>query len=185
MRHALGSGAERLRFVAEDVLGAETRIDWVCVGPEGETLLVLLAERGHDLELVARSLAQRAWVEARLPDWVQLAPALGLRPEAGVGALLLCPAFGAEARAAAASVPAARIRLATCHFEHQGAELRAWIAPVEPAPPRAAAPERTSPESLPEFRTGLSDADLGVTDEEKSAFEPLAPRDSSDRFRSE
>jgi hypothetical protein len=185
LRHALGSGAERLRFVAEDVLGAETRIDWVCVGLEGETLLVLQAEPGHDLELVARGLAQRAWVEARLADWVQLAPALGLRPETGVGALLLCPAFGAEARAAAASVPGSRIRLATCHFEHQGAELRAWIAPIEPAAPRALVPERASPEPLPEFRTGLSEADLGITDEEKSAFEPLAPREPSARFRSD
>lgn len=184
MRRALASGAERLRVVAEDLLGAETRIDWVCVGPEGETLLVLQAEQGRDLELVARGLAQRVWVEARLADWLQLAPALGLRPEAGVGVLLLCPAFGTESRAAAASAGPGRIRLATCHFEHEAAELRAWIAPVEPAAPRVV-PVRSSPEPLPEFRTGLSDADLGVTAEEKSAFEPVAPRELPPPFRSD
>jgi hypothetical protein len=183
LRRALASGAERLRFVAEDVLGAETRIDWVCIGPEGETLLVLQAEPGRDLELVARGLAQRAWVEARLADWLQLAPELGLRPGAGVGALLLCPAFGAEARAAAAS-GGGRIRLANCHFEHEGSELRAWIAPVERAAPREILVP-PGPEPVAEFRTGLSDADLGVTAEEKSAFEPMAPRESSSPVRSD
>jgi hypothetical protein len=175
LRRALASGAERLRVVAADVLGAETRIDEVCVAPDGETLLVLHAEAGRDLELVARGLAQRAWVEARLADWLQLAPDLGIRPEAGVGVLLVCPAFGVEARAAAASA-GGRMRLATCHFEHEGSELRAWIAPVEPETPR---PQLSPPSPGPvaEFRTGLSDADLGVTDEEKSALESAAPRD--------
>ena len=175
LRRALASGAERLRVVAEEVLGADTRIDQVCVGPAGETLLVLYAEPGRDLELVARGLAQRAWVEARLADWLQLAPDLGLRPEAGVGVLLVCPAFGAEARAAAASA-GGRMRLALCHFEHEGSELRAWIAPVEPEAPRAT-PSARSAEPVAEFRTGLSDADLGLTDEEKSALESAAPRE--------
>jgi hypothetical protein len=68
------------------------------------------------------------------------------------------------------------MRLATCHFEHEGSELRAWIAPVEPETPR---PQLSPPSPGPvaEFRTGLSDADLGVTDEEKSALESAAPRD--------
>lgn len=175
LRRALASGAERLRVVAEDVLGAETRIDQVCVGPGGEALLVLHAEAGRDLELVARGLAQRAWVEARLADWLQLAPDLGLRPEAGVGVLLLCPVFSVEARAAAASA-GGRMRLATCHFEHEGSELRAWIAPVENDAPRPL-PASRSAEPVAAFRTGLSDADLGVTDEEKSALESAAPRE--------
>jgi hypothetical protein len=187
LRRALASGAERLRVVAEDVLGAETRIDWVCAGPDGETVVVLHADPGLDLELVARGLAQRAWVEARLPDWLKLAPELGLRPPAGVRALLLCPAFGAEARAAAHAVPPGTIRLATCHFEHEGSELRAWIAPVEGSPTRSApaTPAAPGPAPAAEFRTGLSDLDLGVTEEEMSALEQLTPRELAPPFRSD
>jgi hypothetical protein len=190
LRRALAAGPEHLRVVAEDLLGAETRIDWVCAGPDGETWVVLQAEAGRDLELVARGLAQRAWVEARLADWLQLAPELGLRPEAGVHALLLCPAFGSEARAAAAAVAApGPIRLATCHFEREGAELRAWIAPVEhPAARPAQVPSGPAPQA--EFRTGLSDADLGVSAEEKSALEHVdpevpTPREVRTSFRSD
>ena len=187
LRRALAAGPERLRIVAEDVLGAETRIDWVCVGPEGGILLVLQAEAGRDLELVARGLAQRAWVEARLPDWAKLAPDLGLRPEAGAAVLLLCPDFGVEARAAAASADSRRMRLATCHFEHEGAEVRAWIAPVAraaPHPVAAPGPAIVGPEPLPEFRTGLSDADLGVSADERSAFESATPRETIPTIRS-
>jgi hypothetical protein len=174
LRRALEARAEKLRVVAENLLGAETRIDLLCVGAEGETLLVLLGEPGCDLELVARGLAQRAWVEARLPDWLQLAPQLGARPAAGVAALLLCPSFGPEAQAAARCVAADQLDLATCHFASEGAELRAFITPLAGKATRPGAALRGEPVSP--FRTGLSDADLGVSPEERSALEH-PPRD--------
>lgn len=170
LRQALEAGPQKLRVVAEDLLGAETRIDWVALAPGGETVVVLWAEGGRDLELVARGLAQRAWVEARLPDWIQLAPGLGARREAGVAALLVCPAFGAEARAAAAAVAGSRLDLASCHFASDGAELRAWITPLEPA--SAARPSAPGAEPTAEFRTGLSDDDLGLSREEQAALAP-------------
>jgi hypothetical protein len=173
LRRALASHWPELRVVAEDVLGAESRIDLVAVGPAGEVLLLLAGEPEHDLELVARGLAQRAWVEAHLPDWLKLAPDLGARPEAGVAVLLLCDHFGAEALAAARALGPGRIAIAACHWVADGSELRAWLAPIEleatGAPAAPAAP--VAPPAPPVFRTGLRDEDLGLSDEEQSAFD--------------
>jgi hypothetical protein len=163
--------------VAEDVLGAESRIDLVAVGAAGEVLLVLAGEAGRDLELVARGLAQRVWVEARLPDWLKLAPDLGARPEAGVAVVLLCPSFGSEAVAAARATGSGLLTLATCRFGAdpgaEGAELRAWIDPIELEPARS--PTEVGRPALPRFRTGLTDADLGLTPDEAAALDPDGP----------
>ena len=188
LRRALGAEWQKLRVVAEDVLGAESRIDLVAVGTEGELLLVLVGEAGRDLELVARGLAQRVWVEAHLPDWLKLAPDLGVRPEVGVAVVLLCPSFGAEALAAARAVGSDRLTLATCRFSADrsanGGELHAWIDPIELVPVRARADGAGS--APPRFRTGLTDADLGLASDETAALNgPPAPREHSiDEFRS-
>ena len=183
LRRALGAGRTPLRIVAERVLGAETRIDLVGIGPDGETRPVVIAEPGRELEAVARGLAHRAFVEARLPDWLQLAPDLGARPEAGVRALVLATAFGSEALAAAAAIPTGRIELAVCRFERTGPDLHASIQPIgnadrEPAPPMPTGP---SEPTVARFRTGLSDADLGVSVEEQSALEAPLPRETPRR----
>jgi len=182
LRHALGSEWQRVRVIAEDVLGAESRIDWVAVGPDGETLLALLGEPRRDLELVARGLAQRAWVEAHLPDWLKLAPELGVRPELGVALLLLCPAFGPEALAAARALGPGRVALATCHFAADDAGLRAFLSPIEIGAPSA--PEPAIAPAQAEFRTGLTDEDLGLSADEHTSFETAPPRESALEFRS-
>ncbi len=64
------------RLLAERVLGADSRIDFIVAEPSGRVILVLVGEEGQDLELIGRGLAQRAWVEARLRDCLQLAPNL-------------------------------------------------------------------------------------------------------------
>ncbi|HXK21040.1 MAG TPA: hypothetical protein VMS55_00035 [Myxococcota bacterium] len=178
LRRTLGAGRTPLRIVAERVLGAETRIDLVGIGPDGETRLVLIAEPGRELEAVARGLAHCAFVEVRLPDWLQLAPDLGARPEAGVRALVLAAGFGAEAFAAAAAIPAGRIELAVCHFERTGPELRASVHPVAAVAPAPASPVGPPEPPAARFRTGLSDADLGVSVEEQSALEAPFPREN-------
>jgi hypothetical protein len=186
LRRALGAHWPSLRVVAENLLGAETRIDLVGVGADGETLLVLQGEPGRDLELVARGLAQRAWVEARLGDWLQLAPELRARPESGVAALLLCSSFGPEALAAAGAAGPGQIRLAVCHFAPEGPELRAFIAPIERVAGRPAAVGVGPDQPRAEFRTGLCDADLGLSAEERSALEPAAasaPREPASTFQ--
>ena len=181
LRRALGAGRTPLRIVAERVLGAESRIDFLGIGPDGETRPVVIAKAGRELEAIARALAHRAFVEARLPDWLQLAPDLGARPDAGVRALVLAPGFGVEALAAAAAIPAGRIELAVCRFE-PGAEVRASIQPIGRADPEPTAPPSAAPVEPPaRFRTGLSDADLGVSVEEQSALEAPLPRETPRR----
>jgi hypothetical protein len=157
-----------LRIVAEDVLGAEARIDFVGVEASGRTLLVIVGTADDDLALVARALAQRAWIEARLRDWLQLAPGLGLRPEAGVRVWLLAPRFDPESHAAARA--AGGIGLGVYRCVRNGAGGDVLIEAVSEAEERPL--PRTAARSAPaRFRTGLDDAELGLTAEERREFE--------------
>jgi hypothetical protein len=82
LRPRIDELAPGLRVVAEGLLGSETRIDFVGVEASGRVVLVIVGTAEDDLALVARALAQKAWVEARLRDWRQLAcwrPASGPR----------------------------------------------------------------------------------------------------------
>ena len=175
LRARIGHAVPGARLLAEGILGEGGRIDLVAVDPAGGVVLVLVGEPGQDLELVARALAQRAWVEARLGDWAQLAPDLGLRSDTRARVCLLCPSFGAEATAAARALGPQVVRLVRTRcvrgesgevqvlLEHEGFD-DIPDAPPEPTPP-----------SGPAFRTGLTDADLGLDDEEHAAFEGTTP----------
>ena len=122
---------------------------------------------------MTRGLAQRAWLEPRIRDWLQLAPRIGLRPEAGVRALLICPAFRAEALAAARSLGSEVLSLASYRCVRDGSGVTVLLEPVEVAAVSVEAPG--PPLAAPEpFRTGLSDLDLGLTPEERGDFERLA-----------
>jgi len=165
-----------LRVVAEDVLGADASIDWVALEPGGRAVVALVGEAGQDLELVARALAQRAWLEPRLRDWLQLAPRIGIRPEAGVRALLICPSFRGEALAAARSLGADVLSLAIYRCVRDGAGVSVLLEPVAVAPGTPESAEAPPPAPEP-FRTGLTDLDLGLTADERQEFEQLvAPR---------
>jgi hypothetical protein len=168
------------RPIAEDILGEEARIDFAGLEPTGRIVLVFVGE--DDLGLIGRSLAQSAWVEARVPDWIQLAPALGIRPGAGVRSVLVCPNFANETRAAARAVGEHRIALAEMRGLRgeapAGIDLGAAAAttpiPVSPNPVPAFSvsridgpdPHGASPDPVPTFRTGLTDADLGLSADE-------------------
>jgi hypothetical protein len=168
LRSRLGEVAPGLRVVAEGVLGADAPIDFVGVEPDGRALLVMVGEPGEDLELVARGLAQRSWVQARLADWLQLAPDLGLRPGSGVALLLVCPEFGPASRAAAGALGPDAPALAVYRCVRNGAGVEVL---VEPLVAEGARPPARAGAPLPAFRTGLSDADLGITAAERSEFE--------------
>lgn len=185
IRARLADAAPGMRLVAQGVLGEGARIDFVGVDPDGAATLVLVGEAGEDLSLVARALAQRVWLEPRLRDWLQLAPNLGFRPEAGVRLVLLCPAFGTESQAAARGLGEAAPQLVTYRCVRNGSGVEPLLEPLGGAPSAVSnAPEMPHDErsnlppppegptgTLPSFRTGLTDADLEVTLEERREFE--------------
>jgi hypothetical protein len=163
-----------LRVIAENLLGADAPIDWIAVDARGEVAVVLLGQAGRELELIATGVAQRAWVSARLKDWLQLAPTLGLRPEAKVRLLLLGTRFDGTARQAAAALSDEGIELWTYRCVRNGAagdvllERVAGSGHPDPqgARSRSPAPPPTSP-----FRSALSDAQLGLSAAERAEFE--------------
>jgi hypothetical protein len=168
-RHLAGV-SPGLRIVARGVLGQEARIDFVGVDPSGAVVLALVGEAGEDLVLVARGLAQRAWVQERLRDWNQLAPDLGMRPDAGVRVLLLCPAFGPESRAAARALGDDAPLLVHYRREPSDAPVNPLLEPLEA--PAVPVPDARAPGPL--FRTGLTDALLDLDEDEKPARPPTA-----------
>ena len=162
------------RVLAERILGAESRIDLVVLEPTGRVALVLVGADGEDLELVGRGLAQRAWVQARLGDWLQLAPHLGVRPEAGVKIWGICPSIRPEAVAAAAELGPDAFGMAVYRCVHNGSSMEILVEALSGGPPPRAVPPPPStvhPIEAPAFRTGLADADLGLTTEEIREFE--------------
>ena len=181
------------RPLAEGLLGAESRIDFVGLEPGGRVVIVLVGEAGEDLELVSQGLAQAEWVKARLGDWLQLAPELPVRSESGVRAQLLCPSFRPQARAAARALGPSRIGLATYRWVENGSKLEPLVeillddedeseppqepSAIHPDPPQDAAkhaeplPDTSRDDALPSFRSNLVDEDLGLTPEELAEFD--------------
>ena len=162
------------RLLAERVLGADSRIDFVATEPSGRVVLVIVGEEGQDLELVGRGLAQRAWIEARLRDWLQLAPNLGIRPEAGTKVWLLCPSVRPESVAAASQVGSDSLAWAVYRCVRNGSRVETLIEIPSAPPTTPEAPARASAQPAADgtgFRTGLSDTDLGLTAAESSEFD--------------
>lgn len=167
IRARLPAAAPGTRIVAEGLLAERSRIDFVGVTAEGDVDLVLVGNHGGDLALVALGLAQRAWVEARLPDWLQLAPELGIRPGARVELVLLCPDFGPESVTAAGALDEAAPRLIRYRLIENGVGLEALLEPIDGLD---GAP-RSGETASSGFRTGLTDATLDLSAEERQAFE--------------
>lgn len=174
-----------LRLVAEDWLAENHRIDFVTLDPDGHVVLVLQGCDGEDAALLVRALAHRAWVEARLNDWRQLAPQLGIAEQATVRSVLLCPSFLPETLAAAETLEGAVELVLVCTIRF-GAVQRVVFEPLtEPTTPRATGrpaattappvaktdPTEAGPASDPTpFRSGLTEADLGLLPEDLSEF---------------
>jgi len=175
-RHALRAALDAVvpgwQPLAEGILGADERIDWVGTDARGRGVVALLAADGDDLALVARGLAQREWVAARLGDWAQLAPGAGLRPDAGVVLVLVAASFRPAALAAVRALGDGDVVCATLRFVRNGSALSALLDPV-----RDSRPARPPPAAAV-FRTGLSDADLDLTPEERAEFEEVPDPDA-------
>jgi hypothetical protein len=176
LRHALRRSQvfdPPLRILAEDVLGADSSIDFIAVDPSGRIVLVLIGEDGQDRELLTRGLAQRAWVRPRVRDWLQLAPTLELASTAPVVACLLCSSFSPETRAAAADLGADVLDLSTLRCVRNGSQAAVLLERVSlPDRPntRQASVESGAEHSM-RFRSGLNAEDLQLTPEEIRDFE--------------
>jgi hypothetical protein len=166
LRDALGALVPGWRPLAENVLGADARIDWVGRDGEGRCVIALVGRAGDDLALVAHGLAQRAWVADRVADWAQFAPAAGLRPAAGVTVVLLAPQFRPAAIAAARAVSGPPLRLAALRFIENGAGVSPLLELIGPSDSGG-----SDAGGSPGFRSGLSPADLDLTPEERAEFE--------------
>lgn len=162
LRSRLGQLGVSLQLLAEDVFGEEDEpIDWLATLPDGRALVGLLALGPGDGALLARGLAQRAWVQARIPDWQQLAPGLVVRPEARPLLLLLATDFPRLIRIAAREADREGIRLARYAWRpgRRGPELA--LEPAEaPAPPTRACEAAAAPRLVSVFRSGLSEHDF-------------------------
>jgi hypothetical protein len=188
-----------LRILAEDVLGADSRIDFVAVDPVGRVVLVLIGDEGEDGEVLTRALANRAWVRPRLRDWLQLGPTLEISANAPVVAAVLCPFFSPATRTAADDLGPEIVQLSSCRSVRSGAVSTVLLERLSAPPPLelAPAPPVASTDPLPsdpapvfspspgppapdaprearagsQFRSGLSEEDLGLTAEESREFQ--------------
>jgi len=171
LRARLAEVVPTFRLIAEGVLGADASIDFVGVEPTGRVVLMLIGEEGDDLELIGRAIAQRAWVEPRIRDWVQLAPNLGVRPGAGARVVLLCPSFCHASEAAANALGDQTISLVRYRCLHHRGNLEILVEPLAQASARTESAPKPDGAGAPAFRTGLRDEDLGLTAEEHVAFD--------------
>ena len=182
LRRQLEQMQPPLKTLAESVLAEGSRIDLIARDPLGTLVVISIADPGRDLEGLGRVLAQRCWVEERIPDWLQIAPELEL--SSTVHGLLLCRDFQAETIAAARSVQPL-VQLTRCRSLEElpgpllleplgvGDPPAAPVAVDSPAPlPQSAAVGLDSgPASRPsEFRSGLTEDDLRLTPEERQEF---------------
>lgn len=169
LRDGLAKLEPGLRVLAEDVLGLETSLDLVAADAAGRLVLVLVAEPGRELETIADALAQSRFLAPRVRDWCKLAPDLPLEPGRGVRALVVAPRFCARARAAAEAIGRERLELVRSRPAAAG-ELELG-RPAEGAS-RPLADPRPAIEAESAFRTGLTDADLGLCPAERAALRP-------------
>jgi len=166
LRRHIGALDPSLHILAEEILGEGSVIDLVTVDSSGQVVLVMLGESGQDMALLTRALAQRAWVRARIRDWLKLAPELDLRPDAGVRAILLCPTFHQETRAAAADLGKEVVELATYRCLQGEGRTSLWVELLENSSSTLASSRDEPPAHTTSFRSGLTEEDFNLNPEE-------------------
>ena len=171
LRERLGELGGGLRVLAEGMVGEFSTIDLVAVDAAGQLTLLLIGEEGEDLELLTRALALRRWVQVRVPDWLQLAPDLEIKPDAQARAILICPSFHPETVAAADSLGNGVCDLVLYRHIRDGEQKLLWTESL-PTPAERRAPRPVARVAEPaSFRSGLTDADLNLSPRERREFE--------------
>ncbi len=197
IRHRLRSFDPTIRVIAEGFLAEASTIDLLAVGGEGEIISIRIGRGGDDVALLTQSLADLTWLRPRLADFLKLAPGLGLEPSAEPRAMLFCPEFARETRAAVENLPARSIELATYHCLRQQGQLSVLLETTSASPRQTGEPQQTDrslsaplahpftppprpttpsqqPADRPDssnFRTGLTDADLHIEVEEEKILD--------------
>lgn len=163
LRSRLGLLGTPLQILAEDVLGEDdARIDWLAMEPGGRVTIALMDGEGSGEALLVRGLAQRAWVHARIGDWLQLAPGLQARPDLRPRLLLLAPEFSRVVRLAAREADHEGVHLARFRWMPVGGGFDVEIERLElPAAPVVEAGP-ASPPLASVFRSGLAERDFDV-----------------------
>ena len=155
----LGQLGTPLELIAEDVLGEEDGvIDWVAAAPDGRAFVVIVANCTGDAALLQAGLVQRAWLEARLPDWRKLAPTLAAREEPPARVLLIARDFDRATRIAARE--AAGVAIVLARWRYAGTTGEVDLERVEPECRIARDLLVPAPKAASVFRTGLCDADF-------------------------
>jgi hypothetical protein len=197
IRHRLKRFDPTIRVIAEGFLAETSAIDLLAVGREGEIISIRIGRGDDDIALLTQSLADLTWLRPRLADFLKLAPGLGLEPSADPRAMLLCPEFAPETRAAIQNFPDRMIELASYRCLRQSGQLSVLLESHPPSRTQAGvqatpgdhraermtrpdtppatrtkpAPPRVDLSSSAEFRTGLSDDDLLLDIDEKIALD--------------
>lgn len=111
IRHRIRELKRPCRFAAENFLAANSRMDWLAVGLEGELVSLRIGIADNDAELLTRALGDLDWLRDRGEDLAKLVPDLGIEPSAESRAVLLCPRFQDDTRAAVRALPPGCIEL--------------------------------------------------------------------------
>jgi hypothetical protein len=186
LRHRLRLDVPNLRVIAEDFLTEASPIDLLAVGSSGELVSIRLGEEDEDPRLLTSLLADLQWLSRHAGDLLKLNAELAFEPSAPPRAMLLCPTFAKETRAAVEMLPDGIVELYRYRCLRQQGQLSLMIeackldgstpstrpeAGQRPSGPNQTAPlfvahRPSAPAGPSTFRTALTDADLQFEPEE-------------------
>ena len=129
LRHAIRRQRPELQVIAEDFLAESTRIDLLAVGSEGELVSLRIGDTNEEATLFISALADLSWLRPRTLDLLKLAPGLGLEASTEPRAMLFCPTFRAETRAAAENLPTCSLELLEYRCLRQQGQLTLLLEP--------------------------------------------------------
>jgi hypothetical protein len=178
IRHRLRRFDPTIRVIAEGFLAEASAVDLLAVGGEGEIISIRIGRGGDDVALFTQALADLTWLRPRLADFLKLAPGLGLEPSAPPRAMLFCPDFARETRAAVEHFPARSIELLTYRCLRQHGQLSVLLETWNPSRARSHTVARPSSAEHDDEHDDEHDADLAARQASAAptSLKPAQPR---------